>query len=64
MDALSQISNALPEDRLCGLNILAALALEEKGPELVVKTSLVSKASALLKDPSAEVRLAAAGALR
>lgn len=59
-----KISNALPEDRLCGLNILAALALEEKGPELVVKTSLVSKASALLKDPSAEVRLAAAGALR
>ncbi|XP_063844493.1 HEAT repeat-containing protein 3-like isoform X1 [Scylla paramamosain] len=59
-----KITNPLPEERLCGLNTLAAMALEEKGPASVVKTSLVSKVSALLKDPSVEVRLAAAGALR
>ncbi|MPC19513.1 HEAT repeat-containing protein 3 [Portunus trituberculatus] len=59
-----KITNALPEERTCGLNILATLALEENGPASVVKTSLVSKVSALLRDPSAEVRLAAAGALR
>lgn len=61
---LYQITSVLAEERVCGLNTLASLALEEHGPACVVKTQLVAKASALLKDPSVEVRLAAAGALR
>lgn len=59
-----KITSVLAEERVCGLNTLASLALEEQGPACVVKTQLVAKASALLKDPSVEVRLAAAGALR
>ena len=59
-----QITNVLAEERVCGLNTLAALALEENGPASVVKTALVSQVTPLLMDPSAEVRLAAAGALR
>ncbi|KAG0729926.1 HEAT repeat-containing protein 3 [Chionoecetes opilio] len=62
--AEEKITSVLVEERVCGLNTLAAMALEENGPASVVKTSLVPQVSTLLRDPSAEVRLAAAGALR
>lgn len=63
-EVLWQVTSVLAEERVCGLNTLATMALEENGPASVVKTSLVTKVSALLRDASAEVRLAAAGALR
>lgn len=52
------------EERISGLNTLAALALDEEAPPIIVSNMIVGKVAALLKDPSTEVRLVAAGALR
>lgn len=59
-----KLSSVVAEERLSGLNTLAALALEEHAPTVIVNSKIIDKVSLLLKDPSAEVRLVAAGALR
>ncbi|KAK7082899.1 hypothetical protein SK128_002158 [Halocaridina rubra] len=59
-----KLSSAVSEERLSGLNTLAALALEEDTGNCIISSNIVRKASLLLKDPNPEVRLVAAGALR
>ncbi|XP_071540562.1 HEAT repeat-containing protein 3 [Panulirus ornatus] len=59
-----KLSSAVVEERISGLNTLAALALDEQTPSVIVSNMLVGKVATLLKDPSTEVRLVAAGALR
>lgn len=43
---------------------MAALALDEQVPSIIVNSNVVGKVATLLKDPSIEVRQVAAGALR
>ncbi|CAL4072329.1 unnamed protein product, partial [Meganyctiphanes norvegica] len=59
-----KISSHLVEERITGLNTLAALALEPSNPDIIVEAGMVTKIAPLLKDVSVLVRLAAAGALR
>lgn len=54
----------IAEERVNGLNTLAALALDEESLSIIVNDMMVEKVAPLLKDSSTEVRLAAAGALR
>ncbi|XP_063604492.1 HEAT repeat-containing protein 3-like [Penaeus indicus] len=59
-----KLSSVIVEDRVDGLNTLAALALDEESLTIIVKDMMVEKVAPLLKDGSVDVRLAAAGALR
>lgn len=59
-----RISSAVVEERLGGLNTLAALALDDHAATTIADSRLIRKVSLLLKDPNPEIRLVAAGALR
>ncbi|XP_042884835.1 HEAT repeat-containing protein 3-like isoform X2 [Penaeus japonicus] len=59
-----KLSSVIAEERVNGLNTLAALALDEESLSIIVNDMMVEKVAPLLKDSSTEVRLAAAGALR
>lgn len=61
---LEKFSSHIVEERITGLNTLAALALEPSNPDQIVEAGIVSKIAPLLKDESVLVRLATAGALR
>ncbi|XP_068236196.1 HEAT repeat-containing protein 3 isoform X2 [Palaemon carinicauda] len=59
-----KISSAVVEERLSGLNTLAALALDDHAATAIADSRLIRKVSLLLKDPNTDIRLVAAGALR
>ncbi|XP_064116239.1 HEAT repeat-containing protein 3-like [Macrobrachium nipponense] len=59
-----RIASAVVEERLGGLNTLAALALDDHAATTIADSRLIRKVSLLLKDPNPEIRLVAAGALR
>ncbi|XP_045601553.1 HEAT repeat-containing protein 3 isoform X2 [Procambarus clarkii] len=61
---MSLMTSSVMEERVNGLNTLAAIALDEQVLSDIVNSMIVGKVAVLLKDPSIEVRVVAAGALR
>lgn len=59
-----KLTSAVMEERVSGLNILAALALDDEAHSTIMNSMIVGKVAALLRDPVIDVRLVAAGALR
>ncbi|KAL7639477.1 UNVERIFIED_CONTAM: hypothetical protein RMT77_009978 [Armadillidium vulgare] len=62
--AYEKISSSSAEEKVTGLNMLAAFALEPDVAQSIIEDKMAASVSQLLNDKSSQVRLAAAGTLK